>query len=285
MYIENYRVFVVGLRDILLLNDKWDPQNGFLFNYGLLPTLLRALWFILQRFTQSLSSAEKLNISLDERVKEKENEIQVRFEQQARMNEKQLLNEERERIMRDMHDGLGGHLVGLKSLTEAKKPKLKKVKIQVDRALTDLRLVINSLDVTSQSLSTLLGSMRNRWQQLCDTQSIDLIWKVRSGLDQNKLGPNRTLQIMRILEEAFTNCLKHSNANKITLSSGLDAQTLWVSIQDNGQCSSPGNDGRGLENMRHRANLIGAQLEISNSDSGYIVKLNLKSCASKRKRH
>ncbi len=268
-------LFVVGLRDLMVLNDHWNPHNGFLVSYASIPILILALWFILQRFAHSLTEAENLNISLDQRVKDKEYEIRRQYKKQEEMHEQQLLNEERERIMRDMHDGLGGHLISLKALADDQQTNKQHIRSQVDSALVDLRLVINSLDVTSQSISTLLGSMRTRWQQLSQSQNIKLIWKVSSEVRSNKLGPTRTLQIMRILEEAFTNCIKHSDATEITVSNGVDTETIWIMIRDNGQSSNKSSSGRGIDNMHHRANRIGAILNIEGTTGGQIVRLSL----------
>jgi len=269
-------LFLLGLRDLFVLTDRWDPHNGFLINYATPPALLLAMWFILKRFTKSLSEAEELNLTLENRVLEKQAEIEEHYQQQEKLKKEKVLSEERERIMRDMHDGIGGYLIGLKSLVESNKSERKSIKAHIDKILVDLRIVINSLDVTSQSVSTLLGSMRPRWQQIADNANIKLKWEVSASIT-TKLGPHTTLQIMRIVEEAFTNSIKHSGASLITVrTSHLDLdQSLRIEMLDNGDRQVNPDRGHGVKNMMHRARAIDAQIIFNTDHSGTQILLEL----------
>ena len=270
-------LFVLGAHDFLLLTERLDPQNGFLINYGTPPALFLAMWFILQRFSHSLKKSEQLNVTLDRRVREKEAEIEQHYQQRESLRKQQLLSAERERIMRDMHDGIGGHLVGLKALAENQPGAndMRAIRNQTNRALADLRFVISSLDATSQSIPSLLGAMRSRWQQLSAANNKALHWEVSSIENAKELGPHTTLQIMRILEEAFTNCLKHSGGSEIHIQNGVNDDGQWVQIADNGCVVGPIKAGKGINNMEYRANDIGAELSVDGQKSGCRVVLRI----------
>ena len=180
--------------------------------------------------------------------------------------------------MRDMHDGIGGHLIGLKALAQRNPNEQNPVVFaeHIDKALIDLRFVINSLDSTSQTVSSLLGAMRVRWQQLSSSQNIELIWRVARQENLNKLGPSKTLQLMRILEESFTNCLKHSGANTITISSGHTTDVSWIEVADNGIKEWEESNGNGIANMHYRAEQIGGILTIKKNANSCTLRLEIK---------
>ncbi len=272
-------LLILGFRDMLLLTDQWEPNYGFLINHATLPALTIAMWFILRRLSETLNYSEQLNVSLETRIQDREKAIQISFMEREKLQNRQLLSDERERIMRDMHDGLGAHLVGLKSLMEANKPSLRNVRRYVDLAMVDLRLVINSLDTTSQNLSSLLGTMRGRWQILAQSKSRTLRWKVERVTTQHQFGPSKTLELMRILEEGFTNALKHGSASDIEVSCGDDPafNTFWIAISNGVETESVAASNKyGLKNMNARARKIDAIIETSVSNGIFKLHVSLK---------
>jgi signal transduction histidine kinase len=271
-------LLIVGLRDMLVLSGRWLPQEGFLINHVTLPALILAMWFILRRLSDSLTYSEELNVTLESRIKSKEREIKESYEQQQTLKRQQIVSDERERIMRDMHDGIGGYLVGIKSLMDAKAPSVPDIRNYVDLALADLRLVVNSLDVTSQNLSSLLGSMRSRWQTVAENKECKLIWDVSRTKVEHQFGPSKTLDIMRILEEAFTNSLKHGQPGNIQITSGelTEDATLWIEvINPSINRHHTAQPGRGLKNMAQRAEKIGAKLIVRESLTHHRLRLEI----------
>ncbi len=83
------------------------------------------------------------------------------------------------------------------------------------------------------------------------------------------LTPHSVLSILRIVQEAFANCLKHSGASRIAVTTGLKGEpsvdeTAHIGIVDNGRGIQPNRGaGRGLENMRRRAAALGGQIKIT----------------------
>ncbi len=270
-------LLILGFRDMLVLNDHWSPENGFLMNHATPLALIVAMWFIVRRLANSLRYAEHLNVNLERRVEDGKEEIRLSYRKQDELRKAQLLSGERERIMRDMHDGIGGHLIGMKSLLDSNGPKLKDINRYVDRALVDLRLVINSLDTSSQNISSLLGALRSRWQRLAESKGSRLVWQVsRRGLNR-ALGPDKTLQLMRVLEEVFTNVIKHGVPGEIVVASGRDtlSNTMWIEITNPVSGETLIKQGRGLSNIAQRVQKMGGRLEISSERNIYSVRIDL----------
>ncbi len=275
-------MLVFGLHDILLVNHLIDRQEGLITQYAILPTLLFFSWLIVYRFVSSIKRAEFLAANLEQRVKVKKEALQLQFEKVKVMEQQQLLAQERERIMRDMHDGIGGHLVSVITLLRAHKGDVfKKIREKAEQSLTDLRFVIDSLDPVQYELPTLLGTMRMHLQDQLDAAKIELEWAVTDLPEVPEMSPHRCLHIMRIVQEAFTNSIKHAQCQTMELVTGvveLDAPHVFIDIIDHGKgfnlaMNREMSQGRGVKNMHHRAAQMGAILQIDSSGEGTRVRL------------
>ena len=92
------------------------------------------------------------------------------------------------------------------------------------------------------------------------------------------LKPIQALYIFRIIQEAITNSVKHSEADIIIVTATGNERSLDISVRDNGKgISESGNgmvNGNGIENMKKRAEEIGGKFEIINK-SGRGVTINI----------
>jgi len=277
-------IFSFGLHDYFVVSGLIDRTQGLLIQFSGFPTMLVLIWFLLSRFVKVLAESESLNLELEQRVHNKEIELEENFERLKLMEQEQLLSDERSRIMQDVHDGVGGQLVAMLAEIETGKISQNEVRDALSQSLTDLRLVIDSLDVASEDLPTLLGMLRSRLQPRLDGHDIELHWGVQALPAVDDFGPRKALQLMRILQEIFVNILKHSKAKNIYLntkvlqSKDVGAQ-IEIFVRDDGRWQKPeSNFGHGLNNMRHRASSIGADLEISGDDTGTRIRIILPGC-------
>ena len=92
-------------------------------------------------------------------------EIQARLKKVAEAEKQQLLNNERHRIMRDVHDGVGGLLVRALALTDPIDEN-KQVREILTMALTDLRLIVSSLNPEDSRLSSLVANFRHLHERM-----------------------------------------------------------------------------------------------------------------------
>jgi len=116
------------------------------------------------------------------------------------------------------------------------------------------------------TVSTLLESLRGSIAPVLAAQGIDLDWQA-SALPANFL-PSDTarLHLLRLLQETFTNIVKHAQARAVRFRSHADDEAIWIDIVDDG-CGIPPapltRSGLGLVSMRQRADQLGATLEIA----------------------
>jgi len=231
---------------------------------------------LIQRFVESLNAYERLAGVLEQRVSEKAAELERNYEQLVEARRNQALAIERGRIMSEMHDGIGSQLTLALSLVRRMdreaSPSLNgedgQVATVLRESIEDLQLIIDSLEPVENDLLTVLGTLRYRLQDRLGKGGIDLQWNVVDLPPLPMLTPHSVLSILRIVQEAFANCLKHSGATRIAVATGLagepgQGETAHIAIVDNGRGIDGTRAGRGLENMRRRAEALGGRLRIT----------------------
>lgn len=245
--------------------------------YAYVPMFVMIGWMLIDRFVRSLNESEKLNAELEQRVAQKHAELARSYERMQAMERQQAVVEERSRLMRDMHDGIGAHLISALSLAEHSEGAGAEVVVALRECLDDLRLTIDSLEPTENDLLPMMGNLRYRLDERLRKQGIDLEWKVKQVPELACLTPQNVLHILRILQEAFTNIVKHARATTIEVETGLDqdGKHVYIQVRDNGKGFSGERTGRGLASMRHRAKIVGGRLDIEPSTAGTTLNLRL----------
>lgn len=231
-----------------------------------------------RRVARALAESERMNAELEERVRQKQRELERNFEKLQELSRDAAVAEERQRIMTDMHDGIGAHLIAALSLVESDGASSREIAAVLRECIDDLRLAIDSLDSTDNELLPALGNFRYRLEGRLRTVGIELVWKVGDVPELSYLSPRNLLHILRILQEAFANVLKHAQATQVILETGLspNQRQAFIRVSDNGKGFAPPEvDGRGLGNMARRAALFGGELRVSPSGQGTTVELLL----------
>jgi signal transduction histidine kinase len=276
-------MLIFGMHDLLAVNAIIPPSSPYLLYFSALLIILVITSLLFRRFIESLNIVEHYNEELQQQVHLKEEQLKAEYKKIQQLQKKQILNEERERIMRDIHDGIGGQLVTTLAAIESPDMTMQGVKKNLKLALQDLRMVIDSLDGDSQDITTILGALRMRLADLLEKANIELVWKVEDLPMLEEFGPENSLNIMRIIQEAITNVIKHSGATKLTISTYSveknEKSLAIVEVADNGHGMAESiSSGRGLGNMRRRAQRMGASLDISSNDKGGTVVLMVFQC-------
>jgi signal transduction histidine kinase len=226
-------------------------------------------------FEAANTNAEKLNLMVDAR----ERVIRDNMEKIRRNEHAATLLEERSRIMRDMHDGIGGQLIGLMLQARAQKLSSEALVSGLEQSLDDLRMVVDSLEQGEGSLTSALGAFRARIEPRCQAAGVELAWEIEDVGATPNVGPDKTLQLYRILQEACTNALKHGAPRRLIASlRRVEAAQVEIALADDGHgfATAAPAMGRGLTNMHTRASNIGAKLGVSSSASGTRVAITLE---------
>jgi len=236
------------------------------------------------RFAQALNRVDGFAAHLAIQLRAAEEKLKASFAREQERERAAALARERARLMRDLHDGLGGQLVSIVALSERDKDSAG-IGDAARAALKDLRLVIDSMDDIGGDLMLALGSWRDRAAAQLRPHEIALDWRVvPPGLPvYPELRPWHVIQIIRILDEAVTNAVKHAGAKRVTVSietlESADGERGCITVADAGKGFAVEGDrrpsSRGVRNMKNRAARCGAELELSSGSGGTTVRLQL----------
>lgn len=268
---------VLGIADSTRI---WQGAGGdsapYLVHWGILYLLSLLLVGQVKRILMALSTAEQSQQLLIQALDQRTLELQQEFALRQQAEQARTLAEERQRIMRDMHDGVGGQLVALIGQAERGNLDGPSLKQQLRRSLDDLRLMIDSLDDACADLGVALGMLRQRLQSSLKDLPIQISWHTAQLPDLAPRAPDEVLQVLRIVQEAITNTLKHAQCQNLSINADWECGWLQITVQDDGIGIGPAStSGRGLPHMRLRASAIGASFDITSSSPGTRVLLRL----------
>jgi signal transduction histidine kinase len=260
---------ITGLRDFFvvqfgLLGDaelRWMTPGSLVF-------MLTLSLVLVQRMNVYVHEIGNLNAVLQTRVLEKEKELREAFERIRETENQKVLIAERARLTRDMHDGLGSQLVQtLNAVRGGKVLSSDAVETMLTHALEELRMTLDSMEPMEGDLPTILGTLRRRITPALESANIDLHWDVQEvpallDTQSKPLEAKAVMHLFRCLQEVFANIIKHAKASQITVHTRFGDQGVVLSVTDNGRGLGAGfrEGGRGLNNIRMRAGMIGASV-------------------------
>ena len=246
------------------------------------PLMLLAIGAVIfERHVLAVQRTEQANLQLKERVEEKAREIEANYARVEEARRERALAQERQRILTDMHEGLGASLIGLLRHAQSGGSDCAGIERRVQEALQEMRIAVDALKPSEDDLATVLASLRYRLDNMIRETGIHLVWKVAELPPVAGLSPSTVFALQRILLEAITNVLKHSGATQIRFTAQAQGKDgIRIKVEDDGKGFDPLHPapGLGLANMRIRAARIGSALEIrSHPNEGTVVELALPS--------
>jgi signal transduction histidine kinase len=221
------------------------------------------------------------------RTQREVSDLKTTFELEKEAIAASAIAQERQRLMQDIHDGVGGQIATTLSLLEKEQADNKDVMELLRTSLDDLRMIIQSLETMGQTgnIVSILATMRERMEAQLNRHGIAFEWAVKPLPSIPRFGSSESLQLMRIVQEALTNTIKHSNANKIRLScdqsqqqiDGKMVEGVHIVIEDNGKNNEQDLNVKlgsyGLNNMRQRSKSLNGDFNFSLLKEGAHLRL------------
>lgn len=191
--------------------------------------------------------------------------------------------EERRRLRRDIHDGLGPELAGISMKLGAAQragsgdaelvAAVRAADFQLQHAIGDLRSIVAGLVPPELERLGLVAAIGEKIEDFSSESgvSIELVAEAPSSIP-----PAVEVAAYRITLEALTNALKHSGCKRCVVSVAVEAEALVVRVNDDGQgLRPPVRHGTGLVSMRERAEEIGGSLNLDGGVGGTTVTAKL----------
>ena len=189
--------------------------------------------------------------------------LRARLEQMA-------VIEDRQRIGRDLHDsiiqdlfGTGLQLQGLAASTtdEGARSGLDGAVERIDETIESLRAIVADLN-KPQRVGVFAEILRSRLSQLASPYEVSLTVSVTPS--DLSLEPEVARLVLPLVSEAASNALRHSGSSVVDVHVEVAGERLTVSVVDQGSGFdvSSVKKGMGLDNLRHRASLLGGDVEV-----------------------
>jgi len=183
------------------------------------------------------------------------------------IKEREATEKERNRLLREMHDGLGAQLTTALYAARNNQASVEEIADYLQLALEDLRIMMDSMQAFDGNVATLLGQLRYRLERRIQQAGLALTWQVDDLPGFPNMTPQDALNLQRIVQETLVNTIKHARASKVSLVACMTApDCLKIQIKDDG-CGfdeqSAEVTGRGLSNLHYRAVELNARLSIN----------------------
>jgi signal transduction histidine kinase len=224
-----------------------------------------------RRFVGALTQVEQQNVSLETRVLEVRQELERSEAARRDLEIQSAIDGERERLMREMHDGIGSNLITALAVAQKQNESPGTV-ATLKRAITDLKITVDSLAPLDGDLVTLLGNFRHRIEPDLKLAGVSSVWRVEPCPPLTWLDAVNALQALRIIQEAIGNILTHANATVLEIGCSPmrhdNRDGIQAVIKDNGvgfDAVKTISKGQGLKNMSDRAKALGGKIEIISS--------------------
>ncbi|WP_221285227.1 sensor histidine kinase [Haloferula luteola] len=254
----NYRFDVIAIN-----GDGVSSQFPSSIRLKVLPAFWQTVWFGILCSTGLAVGAVLVGVYITRRRLRRKLET---------LRLKGVLERERSRISRDLHDDLGASLTELSILSAliAENPRASDIEQSVDTLSSKARNVVATLDEIvwattphEDSLRSLIDYLAAFAREFLDSARIHLHTDIEWKIPELAIGPRRRHNIFLATREALNNAVKHSKATEITLRIAIVGPELCIRVSDNGQ-GIPlhrRDSGHGLGNLRKRLNDCGGDCE------------------------
>lgn len=193
--------------------------------------------------------------------------------------------DERNRLAREMHDGVAQDIASLGYLVDALAARpadeqqakvLGMLRERVSVVVSEVRRSVMNLRTSIGEAESLGAAISNVARHLSESSGIPI--RVRLDEQPQRLRPEVEAELFRIAQEAMNNAVKHARATSIDVRCQVYAPEAIITVTDDGVgLQSARSDSHGLKIMRERARLVGAELVVrDNASRGLTVSVSLK---------
>jgi signal transduction histidine kinase len=141
-----------------------------------------------------------------------------------------------------------------------------------------MRLTLEAMSPEDNDFLQAWSNFRFRWQQVLEGAGLESSWPTETQAAFVELAPHVILQLLRIVQEALTNVLKHAGARAVSVRLHACEQCIRIDVSDDGRGlrNAAAGTGRGVANMRARALRVGARLELTDLDPGLRLSIDYR---------
>ena len=260
----------VALRDWLVVRvgDGYGDVSWVRYSSVLLGIAL--LGIVGTRFRQASVQARELLNTLSARVAEREQELASTYARLEQVAREQARVHERERILRDMHDGVGAHISSAIRQLQSGQASNDQLLRTLRDSLDQLKLSIDSIHLPAGDVGALLAGLRYRLAPRLTGSALTLEWAVDELQPVPQLDAPAMRKLQFLLFEAISNVLQHAHAKVLRFEAAMHGPVLRLALVDDGCGFDASRPPRAL---LERAQAIGARLTLDSVPGRTAVQL------------
>jgi signal transduction histidine kinase len=262
--------------DNSLTLSRWLTVSGTIFNMLLVFVASRLVWLDMRRRTALTAELRDQKLQLERQVEDRTRELV-----ELSTHLQNVAEREKAGLARELHDELGGLLVGARMDISWAEQHLGEhdadLKIRLNRVQQNLaagvdlkRRIIEELRPTLLDNVGLFAALRWQMKETCGSAGLKCIESYPD--EEPHFKSEASIALFRIAQEAFSNILKHAGAKTADISLDMDDETLLMRIADDGIGIPLGRflaiASHGLASMRHRVRALGGRLDVRSPASG-----------------
>jgi two-component system, NarL family, sensor kinase len=274
-------------KEIISLN--LEKKKRVLFLYSLVTLIvflsLIGIFLVLRNRSRRILAEQQVRIR-EQEIKQLEKENLLLATQSVLEGEEA----ERQRLARDLHDGLGGLLSGVKLSLNNMKGNV----ILTNESVNDFNHAIGLLDTSIKELGRVAHNMmpevlvklglKDALSDFCNNMDASNTMNIRFQFIGEFVRVEQKLEIgvYRIIQELINNAIKHSGANEVIVQMVQETNRLCMIVQDNGKgfdiTAAQQGKGIGLNSIRSRVESLYGRIDISSSagkGSEFIIEFDL----------
>lgn len=277
-----YEVEKKNLRIDLLSKEKLIERNKKRLMLYISAGLFLSLFLVFLFFRQRIKT-QNLILEKEHLIYEQETE-RLRQQQELKWVKGVVEGQDKEqnRVAKEIHDGIGGALAGIKLElaqynSELKSKKIESIVEQITLAFTNLRMISHNLSLNylkDKNMENLLLELKQEYENRGEFKVEILVYPKES---LNQLKETIKHQIYRVIQELMNNVSKHAKANAIFLNFTKHDDFLNIIVEDDG-CGFDNNakNGIGLNNIAERLSAIESIFNIESSvGKGTIITIDI----------
>jgi signal transduction histidine kinase len=254
----------------------WITTAGTVFNMILVGIAARLVYLDMRRRAHVTAELRDHTVQLEREVLDRTRELV-----ELSTHLQSVAEREKASLARELHDELGGLLVGARMDISWAEQHLAKndpdMKLRLQRVQQNLsagvdlkRRIIEELRPTLLDNVGLFAAIRWQLKETCAGAGLTCTQSYPEV--EPRFTSEASIALFRIAQEAFTNILKHSGAKSMDITLELDGEWIVMRISDDGkgipasQLTAIGS--HGLASMRHRVRALGGQLDVRSPAAG-----------------
>ena len=273
----------VGMHDfyVMRIGEPFGSQVYLRYTAALFGLAFGAI--AIERFRKANLRVRDMLDTLAIRVQDKEQELSQTYLRMEGIAREQERVQERARILRDMHDGVGSHISSAIRQLKSGNPNPDEILLTLQDSLDQLKLSIDALNLPPGDITALLANLRYRLEPRFRAMGLALEWAVVPLPELPRLDASAMRQLQYIIFEALSNVMQHAHASVLRIEAtpipqgaGVVRDVVRIRVSDNGQgFDTQQVERKGLVSMKERATAIGARVHITSQPGNTVVEILL----------